>query len=97
MPRRRGTPRAHARAPRAPAPGRPAAAEFPRRLLGLAPRPHPERDADHVKALLDEQRGGNGGIHAAARADDDALGHGGVYRAGVVISSTSRSSSSREE
>ena len=44
-----------------------------RRILGFTPRPDAQRDADDVVAVLDEQRGGDRRIDAAAHADDDAL------------------------
>jgi hypothetical protein len=39
--------------------GRAAAAELPGGLFRLAPWPHPERDPDHLGALLDEEGGGD--------------------------------------
>jgi hypothetical protein len=36
-------------------------------------RPELERDADDLITLLQQQRGGSGGVHSTAHADDDAL------------------------
>ena len=72
--------------------------EARRRVLRLAPGPDAQGDADHVEALLDEQRGGDGRVDAAAHADDEPLCHGGAdrYRGRAVRISVSRSRSSRE-
>ena len=52
-----------------------AASEALRRLGGLGPGPDAQGDSDDVVALLDEERGGDGGVDAATHPDDDSLGH----------------------
>ena len=55
--------------------GRAAAAEALGRIVALLPGPDAQRDAHDVKALLDEQGGGDGGIDPTRETYDDALGH----------------------
>ena len=70
MPRRRATARASSTVS-----GEQQLPNFFGAASALAPRPDAQRDADHVEALLDEERGRHGGVHAAAHPDDDPLAH----------------------
>src|SRR3989442_8798 len=52
-----------------------AAPEPLRRLVGRGPGRDAHGDSDDLVALLDEQRGRDGGVDAPAHPDDDSLGH----------------------